>query len=599
MKSTHSNRIGLTQILLCTAMVIALVAVREANAGDGRDHLVTDWSHRRLVFSEPNSLMKRFELSANPRYVQQLRRRHAEGRGDRNEWRWRRAPDDSNHIQGDWSMDMGAGAKVGAGNYPAKFSFDPTSAYCATPAPPVGQQPDFVVYNTSLAGSGTQATIVGFDNLYSSCTGGTPLTYWAYNTGTTGAVVTSPVLSYDGTQVAFVQNTGSGANLVVLRWKANNGTLTSPIVPSTGPCTALTAPCMTIVPFSTANSDPNTTDATSSPFYDYSQDVIYVGDGSAFLHKFTTVFTGTPTEVVSTGPSSFWPANLGLGFGRLNSPVFVGGAYNEVIVTDNDGLLYSVNSTVGGLYPTGFNFFDPKLADIGFDDGPLVDVTTGMIYVFARTSSTFVTPSDVASVFQIPMPATPANIHNSTFAQAVVSNSATAPASAFYAGTFDDTYYSSGTNSGYLYVCSTSGTVNAIWGIPITSAVMGTPFLGPTITTANVGCSPITEFNNTSTNNDRIFLSVTGSAITGDLQIKCPAASGCIMSFDVDNPMSTSTPTSGTGTVAGGTSAIVIDNASSAGGASQVYFTPLSDQVCTTSGGMGGCAIQASQSLLQ
>ena len=46
---------------------------------------------------------------------------------------------------------MGAGATVGAANYPAKFSFDPTSANCVTPVTP-GQQPDFVVYNTGLAG---------------------------------------------------------------------------------------------------------------------------------------------------------------------------------------------------------------------------------------------------------------------------------------------------------------------------------------------------------------------------------------------------------------------------------------------------------------
>ena len=189
-------------------------------------------------------------------------------------------------------------------------------------------QPDFVVYNTSLAGSSSQATIVAFDNLYSSCTGGTPLTYWAYNTGTTGAVVTSPVLSYDGTQVAFVQNTATSANLVILRWKADRSTLTNPTVPSAGPCTAATAPCMITIPFSTANSDPSTLDTTSSPFYDYSHDVIYVGDTSGFLHKFTTVFTGTPTEVVSTGPTTIWPANLDSPYDQLNSPVYVYG-YNR------------------------------------------------------------------------------------------------------------------------------------------------------------------------------------------------------------------------------------------------------------------------------
>jgi hypothetical protein len=50
--------------------------------------------------------------------------------------------------------------------------------------------------------------------------------------------------------------------------------------------------------------------------------------------------------------------------------------------------------------------------------------------------------------------------------------------------------------------------------------------------------------------------------------------------------------------VTGGTSGIIIDNSSSDGGASQVYFTPLADQACTTAGGSGGCAIQASQSAL-
>ena len=47
----------------------------------------------------------------------------------------------------------------------------------------------------------------------------------------------------------------------------------------------------------------------------------------------------------------------------------------------------------------------------------------------------------------------------------------------------------------------------------------------------------------------------------------------------------------------GGTSGIVIDNTlETLTGASQVYFSTLSDQTCTTSGTDGGCAVQASQS---
>jgi hypothetical protein len=606
MKSTPSKRIKLSQLFLGVALVFALFAAGEAKAGDEPQHVVTDWSHRHVVFSEPKSLMKRFQLSANPRYVQHVRRGIAAKRGDgRSEWRWYHAPADPNHLQGDWSMDMGVGATVGAGNYPAKFSFNPSTANCATPAPPVGQQPDFVVYNTSLAGSGSQATIVAFDNIYkATCTGVTPQTYWAYNTGTTGAVMTSPVLSFDGKQVAFVQNTATGANLIILRWKANNGTLSSPVVPAAGPCTALTAPCTITVPFSAANSDPSTLDTTSSPFCDYSDDVIYVGDTSGFLHKFTGVFAGTPTEVVSTGPSTFWPANLTAGFGLLNSPVFVDGV-NEVLVTASDGVIYVVDTTIGGLYPTGANFLDPKLASPGFDDAPIVDATTGKMYLFAAASSEFIDTSSssgfhgtpgVASVFELDIPATPPDIHLASYVQAIVSNSATIPTPAFYTGAFDDAYYSTSGASGNLYVCSTSGTVNAIWGIPITNNVMGTPFQGPTLTTANVGCSPITEFSNANTNIDRLFLSVAGSAVTGGT-INCPSnATGCIMSFRIDSPLSTTTATSARTSVAGGTSGIVIDNSSAAGGASQVYFTPLADQACTTSGGTGGCAIQASQS---
>ena len=608
MKLNHSWRSRMAQILVGAAVVFALMAAREAKA-DGEhehhDHLVTDWSHRYVVYSTPTSLMRRFELSGDRRYVDQWRRRESEhGRHDRDERRWHRAPEDPHKIQGDWSENMGTGATVGAGNYPAKFSFDTTSANCVTP-PTVGQQPDFVVYNTSLVGTGSQADIVAFANLYSSCTGGTPQTYWAYNTGLGGAVVTSPVLSFDGTQVAFIENTAGAATLVILRWAANTGTLGAPMTLSPGACTALTAPCMTTVTFSTANSDTTPTDMFSSPFYDYAQDVIYVGDTTGFLHKFTGVFLGTPAEVVCTAiavtagcalpiGTELWPATEPSGggvFGHLNSPVLVP-SQQEILVTGSDGVLYAVAVTGGGASDSTFNG-TAKLAGTGFDDGPLVDVTQGRVYVFARADNA----NSVAAVFQVPVPAAPINIHAATGTEAIVSDSLTTPASAFYIGAFDDLYNGSVNGTGNLYVCSTSGTVNAIWGIAISANVMGAPSVGPTLTTANVGCSPITEFNNTGTSNDRIFLSVAGSAITGDAQIRCPAATGCIMSFDIGSPLTAGTATSATASATGGTSGIVVDNdAPVANGDSQIYFTPLADQLCTTSATTGGCAIQASQS---
>ncbi len=109
---------------------------------------------------------------------------------------------------------------VGAGMYPAKYSFNPTG----TPECADAAQPDYVVYNTAVAGAATQASLVAYDNLYVNssgtgyCTGATaPSVYWAYNTG--GTILTSPALWYDGSQIAFVHSTTSGgASLVLLKW---------------------------------------------------------------------------------------------------------------------------------------------------------------------------------------------------------------------------------------------------------------------------------------------------------------------------------------------------------------------------------------------
>jgi hypothetical protein len=156
MKLNNLWRRGLAQILLGAAIVIGLVVVRATNAQNGPVHMATDWSHRHLIFSQPHSLLDGFKLSGNPRYVQQWVRRNAEKKGHGHGGNGGGGGGtEPRPIQGDWSVYLGNLGTVGAGNYPAKYSFDITASSCTAP------QPDFIVYNTSLAGSTTAVAAIG------------------------------------------------------------------------------------------------------------------------------------------------------------------------------------------------------------------------------------------------------------------------------------------------------------------------------------------------------------------------------------------------------------------------------------------------------
>jgi hypothetical protein len=717
MKLNCSWQIRLAQILLGAALVISLVLVHGTSAQNGPVHMVTDWSHRHLVFSAPKNLVHAFQLSSNPRYVQQWTRRNAMIQSSSQGWRWRRAHPES--LKGDWSMNMGAGATVGQGMYPAKFAFDVSTATCAT---------DFVVYNTSRPGSNTpvaagtfgtftaasvagstikitngvntltmtpgalnantgvgtgtyvssanvvtegtnlhnainvagngsfvgvtstgsgggnvffaattagtagnsititnsaapasnftpspnaftggsngQATIMAFNNLYTGgCTAPTPQVYWAYTTGNAASTVTSPVISLDGSQVAFVQNAGLLGTLVLVKWKANaadnfnNPTDLTAAPHNVTPANyrACTAPCMTTIAFS--NTGNPRTDFNSSPFYDYVTDNLYVGDTGGRLRKFTNVFKGTPAEATAPWPVTLTANNAATSpvFDHMNGITYVadGGA--------NGGFLYSV--TAAGVVA--------KSARLGFSlgivDGPVVNAGSGQVFVYVSNDSGLGgANTNHSAVFQFP--AVFANGASATQEQQVGDSSGNLK---MYSGDFDNTYWNSaGGNAGFLYVCGyqaaplTGNQVPTLWQIPMSTGTIGVPVPGPALTTAAVNgtsCSPVVEvYNpNAAPAKDWIFMSVVNNAVAG-APINCGGAGGCIMSFDVTAGagITALTTTTGHTLVTGGASSVTIDNLAGTSGASQVYFTPLGNQACTTSGGNGGCAIQASQAAL-
>jgi hypothetical protein len=334
---------------------------------------------------------------------------------------------------------------------------------------------------------------------------------------------------------------------------------------------------------------------------------MFVGGNGADLRKFTGVFLGTPAENCAAGcgvTQPGWPVLL-TGNNISTSPVY-DRTTGQIFIADNGGFLYSVTNPASPTVPTV-----TKSARIGFSlgivDSPIVDPVAGMVYVFvSNDSATLPVTGNTSRVFQFAT-----NFATGTSGTSVTVGDSSGAVKAF-AGDFDNTYYNSASgNAGNLYVCgSVTGAVNYIptlWQIPMAGGTLGAPVQGPALATTNATtCGPVVEiFNpNAGVGTDWIFTSVTANKITA-APISCPVAggAGCIMSFDVTSgaAISAITPTVGHTAVTGGTSGFSFDNTVGAGtlaGASQVYFTPLLNQVCTTSGGTGGCAIQAAQSNL-
>ncbi len=500
--------------------------------------VLTDWSQHHLILSKPAGAGRGDRVGHDPRYSQQQNRlREAETVGVRTPERQfgLEAVSGENHgINKDWSQDLGAGATVGATNFPAKFSFRGTTATCAGGP----TQPDFVVYGTGLQGALTQANIVAYTNLYSGCSGTVPSVYWAYNISYS-TVTTSPVLSGDGTQVSWVQSDPSGNGiLIVLKWAASTtetvgGPLTIASVTHASYPTC-SAPCWTSLAIGASGTAHN--DTNSSVFYDYGNDVAYVGDDSGFLHKFSPFFKGIPGEIRTGG----WPVQVNLTSPTaLNSPVY-DYASGNVFVTDVGGYLYLVDPTAAVTQSGQLDFSSEFDSGPGISDGPIVDSTSGLVYVFAPSDGSGSCPgtADCTAVYQL----------STTFAagdtgsEVKVGSSTVEPTtpSPLHIGAFDSSYESSGDATGHLYVCGNSGGPPILYQVAIGAGVLGTVNPGPVLSTSipPTPCSPVTDILNPNASGgptEWMF----ASAQTGGASTTC-ASGGCIFNFK-DTPWLPST----------------------------------------------------------
>jgi hypothetical protein len=596
----------------------------------------TDWTHHRVVFSNPGTLAeadavgKTAHVKAvlhNTRFMLQQMRQNPSARtnllpgaGPVKD----RKPN-PNAIHKDWNVNISTGL-VNPNAFPAKYSFSTTTFSCAS---------DFVTFPTGIAGSGTTtATMIAYNQLYGTsgpsgtgCGAGVggaavPTILWEYNTaftfvatGTGSAdgsrIKTSPVLSLDGTQVAFIQVDSSNHASLVLLKPGTSSTVVALNTPSlnVAPASyrACTAPCMTRI---TLNGSPN--DTWSAPFYDYNDDVLYVGDDSGKLHQFTNVF------VNGTGPletTSGYPVALGATI--LGSPVY-DSSTDSVFVGSQAGVLYQVAASSGTL--AAFSATLANNATSGIFDAPLVDSAAGKVYVFVGSTAAQTTGCTTAG-------------HNCVYQFATnFTGSGTAKGSSqdlgvggtsgghqyLFDGDFDNVYYSSSSGTaGNLYVVgSTNASGGADFGtlyrISLTGGTMGTP------STTQFGhklppfSSPVTEFCNngtsacvsngttTTTGTDYIFFSLANAGVS-----PCSTGTGCIAAYVVStgSPVFSSSLSESYGTTCFVTGGIVVDNAIASGtggiaGASEIYFLGLggtATNLCGTAGTANLSGVQLAQ----
>ncbi len=510
------------------------------------------------------------------------------------------------HVKIDWAVSLENGF-VPQNQFPAKYRFDFSTEDCNS---------DYVLFGLTVT-SGTQANLVGINNLYTEaspqCNGGSPWVAFAYNTVTQagGQIRTSPTLSADGTKVAFVESTSTGSYFHVLVLPnpipappAQAGTVLNPQTP-TSCAMPTTAGCMTTVLIE--NSATNT---NSSPWVDYVSDTAYVGADNGQLYKITPVFGGGAPVLVS---NSDWPVSVSTQNNSVLTDPVVDTTSGRIFLGDGQGFLYAVNlASPGGVaaarqtigwagHGPGTGVVDPPIV-VNDSASPAIDqvfVVTGCSNVVGlggavnQIAANFTSSSSFAAVdlgsAQGIGDCTTGNVH---------------------APVFDNAFWVNGSSTGHLMACGfVSGTGGAPL-IPSNPKMYFFPFDNNHLITSTGSstfvinntlgdeCSPLTEFFDGTT--DRMFFGV-GGATDGFLE-------GSTITSSLTTPACGGGPTSSCVTAPnalGGTSGIVVDNQLSNGG-TNIYFSTLAPgsvnaQQCSAVGGAATpyCAVKLTQAGLQ
>ena len=408
-----------------------------------------DWSTNQIVFSRDAVAKHPGLIDREPRIRHRLVQHWQPSHGSAVQRAITNLPIPSG-LKRDWNITT-LGARLRENAFPAKYTFDPS-------APPDCVK-DYVVFGLSTIGAdGGQANLVAFNNLYVNdagtgyCPGMAPNVMFAYNVSTAGGKIdTSPVLSLDGTEIAFVEtvagNPGS-AIFHVLTWQPNQGAIGTAFTPPSTQMSSLLV-----------STTPNT---TSSPWVDYSSDTAYIGDAKGNVFQITPVFNGTPN--LSGNPG--WPVNVSTPFG-LTSPI-LDSVLDVLMVGSANGNIYQIPISAPGSFTT---------ASIGNGTSPqivaptIVDITNGTTFVVASDNGS----SAVLEQFQT------ANILAPPVIGTLGLGASGGTKMHLYQPAFSNAYYNysggTSTNNGVVSLCGTGAadTSPYQYTFNFTGATMNTP----------------------------------------------------------------------------------------------------------------------------
>jgi hypothetical protein len=605
-------------VVLCLSVTACLGGVGQAQEQPPRQHVgrVVDWSYHHVTLSGGLPAADLDRAKAEPRILFRLAERNlpsasTEARRFGPDGRAPRRPIlPGRGMKIDWSIPLGAGI-VAPNMFPAKYSFDIN----ATPSCPG----DYVVFGLNVAGATPgQANLVGVNNLYSGANprlcAANPTVTWAYNGSTAGgAVLTSPVISLDGKRIAYVESAAGATVFHVLALKATEGTAATVAVTPTlnGSCTGTvavpTSSCLKSVALSATS-----TDTLSSPWVDYQTDKAFVGTDDGKIYRISCVFACA----LNTQPLVDWVftlpvAGTGGAAAKPNGPVydfpsgrlFVGDQLGELWLINASGASPSLNAGPVMIGGGGCTTTNPpgrtgtpvpctaSGGSFGIPDSVIMDSSGASQRIFAFSGNDG-TAGASAVVAQLRMDLT--GLVRTHVGLGSVGNATTNVD--IHSGTFDNKYFGAAPNTGELFVCGTGpGNTNPYhyWigftSYPVMNATP-TGSIARSPTAPGLACSPYSEIFNPNidlggNDHDLLISGLMGAGTNGQI-ITNDISSGAI-AIGLSN---VSYP--------GGVSGVVVDNVSTSGQASSVYFSTqgvVNVGSCTNA----RCAVKLTQLALQ